>query len=165
MSESLLWLSEGLVIHDSTISYEGLCLCCQKHLCGKLTLATLGGPHPRRAKSSPADAGMRAQMHRPPSTSSTTPVRKAASSLARKSAAAPMSCGVENRPSGTVALKAARFSGVRVTRVRVGLFVLSGIISALAGIILWLHLPPKGAYVRTLEVAPVPQVCEAPKNL
>ena len=36
---------------------------------------------------------------------------------------------------------------------------------ALAGIILWLHLPPKGAYVRTLEVAPVPQVCEAPKNL
>ena len=36
---------------------------------------------------------------------------------------------------------------------------------ALAGIILWLHLPPKGAYVRTLEVAPVPLVCEAPKNL
>ena len=31
---------------------------------------------------------------------------------------------------------AARFSGVRVTRVRVGLFVLSGLISALAGIIL-----------------------------
>ena len=31
---------------------------------------------------------------------------------------------------------AARFSGVRVTRVRVGLFVLSGLISALAGVIL-----------------------------
>jgi rhamnose transport system permease protein len=31
---------------------------------------------------------------------------------------------------------AARFSGVRITRVRVGLFVLSGLISALAGIIL-----------------------------
>lgn len=36
---------------------------------------------------------------------------------------------------------------------------------ALAGIILWLHLPREGAVVRTLEVATVPPVCEAPRNL
>jgi hypothetical protein len=33
---------------------------------------------------------------------------------------------------------------------------------ALGGITLWLHVPPEGAYVRTIEVATVPPVCEAP---
>jgi hypothetical protein len=36
---------------------------------------------------------------------------------------------------------------------------------ALAGITVWLHLPPDGAYVRTLEVARVPPVCEEPRKL
>jgi hypothetical protein len=36
---------------------------------------------------------------------------------------------------------------------------------ALAGIILWLHLPREGAEVRTVEVAAAPAVCEAPRNL
>ena len=35
---------------------------------------------------------------------------------------------------------AARYSGVRVARVRIGLFVLSGLIAALAGIILTARL-------------------------
>src|SRR5437762_3715231 len=48
---------------------------------------------------------------RPPSTSSTLPVRKEACSEARKSVALATSSMVANRPSGTVALNCARSSG------------------------------------------------------
>src|SRR5947209_10578813 len=52
------------------------------------------------------------QTQRPPSTSTTLPVRKPASSEARNSAVLATSRGVENRPSGIGATKAARRSGV-----------------------------------------------------
>src|SRR5262249_6544528 len=53
---------------------------------------------------------------RPPSTSSTTPVRNAASSEARNSAALATSCGTDNRPSGTDATNLARTAGSSLPR-------------------------------------------------
>ena len=48
-------------------------------------------------------------MHRPPSTSSTAPVTKLASSDARYTIAFAMSSGVQRRPNGIVDTNAARF--------------------------------------------------------
>ena len=51
-------------------------------------------------------------MHRPPSTSSATPVSIAASSEQRKTAALPRSSGVENRPSEIVARNLPDLGGI-----------------------------------------------------
>ena len=53
-----------------------------------------------------------AQMQRPPSTSSATPVMNAASSDARNATAFAMSAGCDRRPRGTLAANFARSSGV-----------------------------------------------------
>src|SRR5499427_1648357 len=54
--------------------------------------------------------------HRPPSTSSTTPVRNSASADARNNAALATSCGTERRPSGTEATNLARTAGSSLPR-------------------------------------------------
>lgn len=86
MSESIPWPSHGLAISrlNYILSIKGFACVAGSVFAVNSCWLQFGSPSPQGEGVSRADAGVRGQMYRPPSTSSTTPVKKFASSLAQK---------------------------------------------------------------------------------